>query len=321
MAAIRDGERVTCQGIGLADAREAVRAECSTVYDIGSVTKSFTAAAVMKLQMMGALDVHDPIRDHLGGAPADKRAITIHHLLTHTSGLPDQLGDDYEPLSREDMVAGAMASELLSRPGAEHRYSNLGYSLLAAIVEEASAMGYEEFLAKHLFAPAGMTDTGYVRPRWSPGQVAVEHDRRGAARGAPFEHPWASDGPYWNLRGNGGLLSSARDMLRWHAALDGEDVLDQAAKDAMFSPHVAEDDSEDTHYGYGWMITSEPGYGRIAAHDGANERSLAVTARLLDEDVGVFWASNHAALDGEWDLALIQADLTLGIANAARGSG
>ena len=136
-------------------------------------------------------------------------------MLTHTSGLVDVLGGDYERQTRGSMLAGALESELQARPGAEYAYSNVGYSVLAAIVEKASGIGYEEFLAKHLFAPAGMTQTGYVLPDWEPGQVAVEYDRQGRPHGRPLDHPWASDGPYWNLRGNGGLLSTARDMFRW----------------------------------------------------------------------------------------------------------
>ena len=97
-------------------------------------------------------------------------------------------------------------------------------------------MGYEEFLAEHLFEPAGHAQTGYVLPDWDRSQVAVEYDSRSRPQGRPFEHPWAEDGPYWNLRGNGGMLSTARDMFRWHVALDGEDVLDRAAKRPALHP-------------------------------------------------------------------------------------
>ena len=82
-------------------------------------------------------------------------------------------------------------------------------------------MGYEEFLAEQLFEPAGMTQTGYVLPEWDPEDVAVEYDAQGRPQGRPYDHPWAADGPFWNLRGNGGMLSSARDMYRWQLALAG----------------------------------------------------------------------------------------------------
>ncbi|MCQ0020751.1 beta-lactamase family protein [Actinomadura madurae] len=111
--------------------------------------------------------------------PADKRGITLHHLLTHKAGLAEGLGDDYEPVSRDEMLDKALKSKLVSRPGTEFHYSNTGFSVLAAIVEKVSGTSYERFLAKHLFAPAGMTQTGYVLPKFSRAQVAVEYDEEG----------------------------------------------------------------------------------------------------------------------------------------------
>jgi CubicO group peptidase (beta-lactamase class C family) len=118
VVAVAGGEIVTCQGWGQADHEAGASAGCRTVYDIGSVTKQFTAAAVVKLQTQGRLQVTDEIGRFFDGVPQDKRDITVHHLLTHTAGLVEALGDDYDPLTRQDMVAGAMASELTSRPGA-----------------------------------------------------------------------------------------------------------------------------------------------------------------------------------------------------------
>src|SRR5688572_14197457 len=179
LVAAGGGELVHCRGFGMADREAGLRATCDTVYDVGSITKQFTAAAILKLEMMGKLRVSDRLGRHVGPVPADKRAITLHQLLTHTSGLVGALGGDYERLSRGGLLARALGSRLRSPPGVEYRYSNAGYSLLAAIVEAASGMGYEEFLARHLFAPAGMTRTGYVLPRWDRDQVAVEYDPRG----------------------------------------------------------------------------------------------------------------------------------------------
>ena len=224
LVAARHGEMIHCEGFGMADREAQLRATCDTVYDVMSMTKQFTAAAILKLEMMGKLKVSDPIDDYLGPVPADKRKITLHQLLTHTSGLIDALGDDYARQTRKSMLTAAFESKLQTRPGAEYHYSNLGYSVLAAIIEKVSGTGYEQFLAEHLFAPARMTDTGYVLPEWRPDQVAVEYDPRGEPQGRPFEHPWGHDGPYWNLRGNGGLLSTARDMLLWHLALEGNEV-------------------------------------------------------------------------------------------------
>jgi CubicO group peptidase (beta-lactamase class C family) len=319
LAAARDGELVHCDGFGMADREARVAAGCDTVYDIQSITKQFTAAAILKLEMMGELRVSDPISEHLGPVPADKREITLHHLLTHTAGLPAALGGDYQPLSREQMVAEALESKLRSRPGATYHYSNLGYSLLAAIVEKASGMGYEEFLAEHLFAPAGMTQTGYVLPEWRPDQVAVEYDARGEPQGRPFDHPWAEDGPYWNLRGNGGLLTTALDMFRWHLALDGEEVLDQRAKEKLFHPYVLEFEGGDSYYGYGWVVQRSDDHGRFVWHDGGNNWSYSLFTRFLDEGVMVFWTTNSYRDEDEgWNLPRLEPMLTDGVADRVR---
>jgi CubicO group peptidase (beta-lactamase class C family) len=174
LVAARDGDMVHCQGFGMADAQAERRATCDTVYDVMSMTKQFTAAAVLKLEMMGKLRVRDPITKYLDGVPRDKRKITLHQLLVHTSGLLDALGGDYQRLRRGEMLAKALGSKLLARPGARWAYSNVGYSVLAAIVEKVSGMAYEKFLARYLFGPAEMTQTGYVLPDWRPNQVAVE---------------------------------------------------------------------------------------------------------------------------------------------------
>jgi CubicO group peptidase (beta-lactamase class C family) len=318
LIAARAGEMVHCRGFGTADRAGRVPARCDTVYDIMSMTKQFTAAAVLKLQMTGRLEVTDPISRYVEAVPADKRAITVQQLLTHTSGLVEGLGDDYEPISRRELVAGALDSELQSAPGAEHHYSNLGYSLLAAIIEAASGTGYEEFLATSLFAPSGMTQTGYVLPDWDHAQVAVEYDPQGRPRGTPFDHPWATDGPYWNLRGNGGLLSTARDMFRWHRALEGDTVLDRRAKDDLFRPRVLEEEGGESSYGYGWVVL-DTDYGPVAWHNGGNGWSYGEYVRLLDDDVMVFWVTNRYRDDtAGWNLERLGQQLTAGVVERVR---
>jgi CubicO group peptidase (beta-lactamase class C family) len=313
LVAARDGEMVHCQGFGLADHEARVEATCDTAYDVMSMTKQFTAAAILRLEMMGRLRVTDPISEYLARVPADKDDITLHQLLTHTSGLVPTLGGDYERLSRRGMLTAALESELLSRPGAAYRYSNVGYSVLAAIVEKVSGVGYEQFLARQLFAPAGMSQTGYVLPAWKPEQMAVEYDPLGNARGRPDEHPWADDGPFWNLRGNGGLLSTARDMFRWHLALESHTVLDRRATEKLFEPYVLEEPGGDSSYGYGWVILPTDD-GDAAWHNGGNGRSYGELTRLLDQGVMVFWITNqHQDRAAGWDFDELAQRLTQGV--------
>ncbi|MFI6335878.1 serine hydrolase domain-containing protein [Streptomyces sp. NPDC050535] len=314
--AARGDELAYCGGFGAADRSLGTPASCRTVYDVMSITKQFTAAAILKLEVMGRLRVSDPISRFLGPVPKGKRDITIDQLLTHTSGLVEALGDDYEPVSRAELVRQALASKPRSAPGEEFHYSNTGYSLLAVIVEEASGEGYERFLARHLFAPAGMERTGYVLPRWPRNLVAVEYDSKGRSQGRPFDHPWAADGPYWHLRGNGGMLSTAEDMFRWHQALSDDEVLPERARRKLFAPHIRIPELDDS-YGYGWVIRETPD-GRTVWHNGGNDWSLAYLTRSLRDGVLVFWVSNHAYQDGKWNLEDQAEELTQGIADLVR---
>lgn len=311
LALARDGELVGCQGWGYADVDRQVEAGCDTAYDVMSMTKQFTAAAVLRLEMDGALAVTDRIGRYFPEVPADKRAITVRHLLTHTSGLPEGLGDDYQPLSRDDLVAAAFDASLRSEPGHTYHYSNTGYSLLAAIIEVASGEDYERYLADHLFAPAGMEHTGYVLPQWSAGQVAVEYDASGAAQGRPFEHPWADDGPYWNLRGNGGILSTAHDLYRWHHALESGLVLDADATAQLFEPRVPEERGGDAFYAYGWVV-QDTSLGPARWHNGGNGWSYGEITLLPDDGLMTFWVTNRAVGDG-WNLDRGGATITRGL--------
>ncbi|MDF1605699.1 serine hydrolase [Nocardioides sp. YIM 152315] len=319
LVAARGDDLVLCRGWGESDRAAGVDAGCDTVYDIMSMTKQFTAAAVLTLWQDGRLRPEDRIGDLLADVPADKQAISVEQLLTHTSGLLDSLGEDDEPLTRAEFLERALGSDLLAAPGAEYHYSNVGYSLLAVVIEEVSGLDYERYLRRHLFEPAGMTSTGYVLPDWSRHQVAVEYDADGGARGTPLDHRWADDGPYWNLRGNGGLLSTARDLYRWHRALLGDRVLTRDTRHALFEPRVQEA-PDDTWYAYGWVVGAF-GDSPVRWHNGGNDRSYGEIARDPGGDGFVFWVTNQARSADGWDLEASGGDLTAGVLDrlGARG--
>ena len=316
MLAARGDDIVLCRGWGGSRHRDAPAPGCDTVYDIMSMTKQFTAAAVLALWQDGRVDLTAELGDLLTGVPADKRAITVQQLLTNTSGLFDSLGEDDEPLTRSQFLSEALHSDLLAGPGTAYQYSNVGYSLLAVLIEEISGKSYERYLADRLFQPAGMRSTGYVLPDWSRHEVAVEYDADGHAVGTPLDHPWAEDGPYWNLRGNGGLLSTARDMFRWHQALLGTEVLTEATRHELFEPRVREE-PDDTYYADGWVVDMFDG---LAArwHNGGNGRSYGEIARDPDGSAFVFWVANQARSDDDWNLEDLGPDLTRGMLERLR---
>jgi CubicO group peptidase (beta-lactamase class C family) len=289
----QEGRVILSKGYGLADRSRKTPVTADTVFDICSLSKQFTAAAILKLEMQGQLQVTDPIDKFFAGVPPDKRRITLHHLLTHTAGLPNILGDDSPPNSREEMLREALASKLRFQPGQRWAYSNLGYSLLAAVVELRSGVSLERFLRDNVFEPAGLAETGFRLPDWPPDAIAHGY-RRGADLGSPLAHHMAADGPYWNLRGNGGVLSTVGDLYRWHVALQDENVLSQAAKEKYFAPHMREDATDQRFYGYGWtMTTTNRGTKRIG-HSGSDGIFRSDFAWYPDENVLLIITSNVA---------------------------
>lgn len=289
----KDGNVLLSKGYGLADRESGTPVTPETVFDIGSITKQFTAAAILKLEMEGKLTVNDSIGRWLDSVPADKQGMTIHHLLTHTAGLEDVFGRDYEVAERDSLIRVALGSKLLAAPPAPYEYSNAGYTLLAAIVEKASGVPYEQYLREKVLLPAGLARTGYRGVDWRPGELAVGY--RGSERwGTPVDHLWAPDGPYWNLRGNGGILSSLPQLFKWHQALDGDDVLSADAKRKMFTPHAAENPDATSHYGYGWAVARTNRGTPLIAHNGGNGIFFADFRRYVGEGVVFLIASTNS---------------------------
>jgi CubicO group peptidase (beta-lactamase class C family) len=288
-----DGKVVLAKGYGHADRARKVAFTTDTPFDVGSITKPFTAAAVLKLEAEGKLKVTDLLSKYLPGVPDDKKDVTLHHLLTHTAGLPDALGGDYDPIGRADFVALALGQKLRDEPGKKYRYSNAGYGLLGAVVEVVTGGPYERYLRDRLFDPAGLTRTGYVLPKWDKAAVARGY-RNGKDWGTPLDHPWAADGPHWHLRANGGLLSTAADLYRWAVALRGDAVLPREAREKHLAPHVPED--PDTHYAYGWSVRKPKGVGTSAGHNGSNGIFFADLRMYPDRDAVLVFATTGSGL-------------------------
>lgn len=273
LLAAKDGEVILNRGYGMAVRSKGIPNTAQTVFSTGSITKQFTAAGIMKLEMMGKLRTEDPLSKHLNNVPDDKKKITLHHLLTHTSGLVQDVGGDYEIAARDETVKKILAQPLEFEPGTEFRYTNLGYTLLAAVIELVSGEPYEKFLLEHLFKPAGMNSTGYRGPGWS--QMVVARWYNGEIdNGIPLEKNY----PYWNLIGNGGILSTTDDMFRWHRALLGEKILSAEAKKKLFTPFLND-------YGYGWDILKTP-RGTLIQHDGGSTLgNSAEIRRYIDAEI------------------------------------
>lgn len=212
------GEPLVYRALGLANRARRAPIDRQTVFDIGSNVKDFTKVAIFQLVEAGTLTLDTTLGKIFPAAPADKAALTVQQLLDHKSGLSPNLVTDPTKLSRADFLTKAFASPLQSTPGTTFLYSNAGYSMLAAIIEEVSKQPYEAYLASHVFPAAGLTATGYVSRQWGPNAIA--HSYMGDQdRGSTFDFPHWDDGTSWSLRGNGGMLSTLDDMLKFYLAI------------------------------------------------------------------------------------------------------
>lgn len=284
------GSILVKQGYGMADREQKRPQTAETVFSVGSITKQFTGAAILKLWEQGKIRLEDPLSKYFPEAPADKAGITIHQLLTHTAGLADALGDDYDNVDAAAFTRLALETKLDHAPGTVYQYSNVGYSILGIIVEKTSGMGYEKYLRKYLWAPADMNKTGYLAPGHRPEQLAVGY-RDGERWGTALDRPWLPDGPGWHLRANGGVLSTAEDMYLWYKALKNNTILTKAATDLLFKPHTAEGPRGLSFYGYGWVIQDMDGK-RMIWHNGGNGVYNAFMGFDLAADLCIVVSSN-----------------------------
>lgn len=258
---VRDGDVVVRRAYGLADMDARVPASPDTNYRLASITKQFTAAAILLLAEDGRLRLDDPVGRWLSSLPPAPAAATLHQLLTHTSGLVDY--EDHMPGPAPDGSVPAQLRDAdvlrlleshdrtLFRPGSAYRYSNSGYALLALVVERASGRGFPSFLRENIFLPLGMegtlarVDEGPLVPHRAFGHRLVD----GAWRRA-------DQSPTSAVLGDGGVYASIDDLARWDAALDGDRLLSVASRQLAFTPHAATDEPG-TRYGYGWRISGD----------------------------------------------------------------
>ncbi len=256
----RDGDLLFAEGIGMADDAKGIPNTPETRFRLASVTKQFTAMAVLMLVSQGLLKTTDPVCDYLESCPGGWDVVTIEHLVSHSSGIAnftDQPGLDLsKPATPADTVASVADIPLAFEPGASFAYSNTGYVLLGMVIERASGLDYETFLEQHIFEPLGMADSGY------------EHgDTPGLAVGyaSAFEQSAAIDMsvPY----AAGGLYSTVLDLQRWVDALDAQALVDAAAMQRFVTPLADTTDGGRTGYAYGVSVSEENGH-RVVSHSG-----------------------------------------------------
>ena len=260
----RNGEILLSQGYGLADREKNLPNTPQTKYRLGSITKQFTAMAILMLQAQNKLKVQDPICHYVPECPTLWQDITIHHLLTHTSGIPDFTDyPDYDitkvtPASSLQILARFQDSPLDFEPGKTWSYSNSGYILLGYIIEQVSGQSYETFLQQTIFEPVQMKNTGY------------DHNDISLATGYTGFYDHWEKADYIDMTipyAAGGLYSTIKDLYRWDQVLNTEQLMSQESLNLMFVPQVSVL-AHDLSYGYGWFVGKMHNHPAVSHGDG-----------------------------------------------------
>lgn len=286
---LKDGRPVLRKAYGYADLEAGVAATPATNYRLASVSKQFTAAAVLLLAEGGKLKLDDPIRHWLPSLPPSDQAITIHHLLSHSSGLIDY--EDLIPpgttrqLNDDDVLRMLSAETRTYFPaGTSYRYSNSGYVLLGLIVERASGQRLPDFLRKRVFEPLHMDHTLLREPNGpQPTHRAYGYSEQDG-RWIRTDQDLTSA-----TRGDGGIYSSIDDLAKWDAALYDNRLLSDASRQLAFAPQNKVTGETDVDaYGYGWRI-----HGEVLWHSGESMGFRNVIVRWPRQRVTVILLRNR----------------------------
>lgn len=308
---VKDGRPLLRKAYGLANVELRVPNRPEQVFRIGSVTKQFTAAAILLLAERGKLALNDEIPKHLPGYPARGPKITIEHLLTHTSGIPNYTslpefrGKARFDLTHDEMLALWKDKPLDFPPGSKWQYSNSGYYLLGLIIEKVSGMTYAEFLDQNIFRPLGLSHTRYDKPEdIIPDRAAGYEDVENKLTNAAYLSmalPFAA----------GALVSTVDDLARWSAALFDGKLISRASLQRMTTPYKLPS-GETTGYGYGLGISAHAGH-RVVSHAGGINGFQSALLVLPEEHIVAVVLSNRAG--GQATLA----DLLKRLAGLASG--
>lgn len=289
---LRDGRPFIRRSYGFSNLEQRAAAEPSTNYRLASVSKQFTAAAILLLAEDGKLGVDDPLRQWLPSLPDAAKDVTIRQVLSHMSGLID-----YEDVIPPDMTAQLHDADVLEilqtqnrtyfPPGKGYRYSNSGYALLALIVGKASGKDFATFLKERIFTPLGMTDT----VAYEEGISTVQHRAFGySEQNSSWERTDQSQTSA--VLGDGGIYSSIDDLAKWDASLYDDRLLSARSRALAFTP-VTDTDDPTVRYGMGWRITEEPIGGRTLWHSGETIGFRNVIIRYPDRRFTIVLLSNR----------------------------
>ena len=283
------------KGYGFANKKKSFANTPKTVFDICSVTKQFTGTAILKLAEDGKLKLTDSLSTYFKDLPLDKKNITVHQLLTHSGGFGHDIGEsDFDHIPENEYFQQLFDTDLMFTPGEKYEYSNSGYSILGRIIEIVSGKSYEGYLREELFEPAGMTQTGYLLPKWSSDLVANEYLYNVIDKGNHISK-YQQDGKIaWTLKANGGINSTQEDMYKWYLALKNNTVLNKSSMEKLTTPYILEYEGESSYYAYGWAIFQSDRDTKVITHNGYNGINYYEFVWFPEEDALILFSTNSS---------------------------
>ena len=289
LAVVKDGNPVLVKGYGLANVEHNVAVKPETIFQTGSVGKQFTAMAVMMLVEEGKISLDDPIETYLKDCPETWKQITVRHLLSHTSGIPDyetqHLVDLHKEYSEDDLEKFAKTLPLDFAPGDKWKYSNTGYVLLGIIIHKASGQFYGDFLHNRIFVPLGMNTARIISDRDIVPNRAAGYE---LVNGQWKNQDWVSAS--LNTTADGAIYLTSLDMIKWDAALRERKLLKSTSYDQMWTSFTL-NDGKPAGYGFGWFVSKKDGK-TLLDHTGSWQGFKAYIGRWVDDGVTVIVFAN-----------------------------
>src|ERR1039457_4689075 len=281
----KDGKPLVRKSYGLAGREWDIPNAPDTKFRLGSITKQFTATCIMQLVEAGKLKLDDPISKYYTDSPPTWSKVTIHHLLSHTSGIPSYT--DLPGFFQKESTIDRTPAEIIKltqdkplefEPGEKFTYDNSGYIILGYVIEKVSGQKYDDYLRQHIFEPLGMHDTGYDMAR-----DIIPH----RASGYNFSGVKWINAPYLAMSlpyAAGSLYSTVDDLLKWDQALYAHKPLTTESLDRMFTPNKS-------NYGYGWFIGKQFEH-KLEEHNGGINGFSTVISRYPDDKVTIIVLAN-----------------------------
>jgi CubicO group peptidase (beta-lactamase class C family) len=288
LAVMRDGQIVKAKGYGLSNIELNVPVSPQTIFQSGSVGKQFTATGIMMLVEEGKIGLDDKVAKYFPGAPESWNTFTVRHLLTHTSGIKEYTGRDFDyrrDYMEEDLLKMAQAQPFDFAPGDKWSYSNTGYMLLGMLIHKVTGKFYGDFLQERVFKPLGMTTTRIIS------EADIVPNRAAGYRlvkGVVKNQEWVN--PTLNTTADGSLYFTVLDLAKWDAALYTEKLLKKTSLDLMWTP-VKLNNGKTHPYGFGWRVAEMNGH-RLIEHGGSWQGFTTGISRYVDDKLTVVALTN-----------------------------